>query len=277
MAKTKDDPVDDLYGAPLEEFVARRDALAKALKADGDKERAAAVKKLPKPTRAAWAVNRLVRDKPAEIRALLDAGAALEGAQQELLGGADRAVLRGAADAARRLVEALAAEADADGATQDKVRATLHAATVDGGVRAEVAEGRVVKERAAAGFGGLDGIELPAGAGAPASRSKTTKKSSKAAGQKREAAAPARAPAAPEPPPPPPKPKGPTKAQRDALRRANEAEARAERAVDGARRALEQVEKTIAARRRELEEAETSLSEAQARRERAEQAAAPRE
>jgi hypothetical protein len=165
---------------------------------------------------------------------------------------------------ARRLVEALAAEADADGATQDKVRATLHAATVDGDVREEIARGRVVKERAAAGFGGLEGIELPPGgavrAPAPA---KTTKKGRKAA---------------PEPEPaPPPKPKGPTKAQRDALRRANEAEARSERAVDGARRALEQVEKTIAARRRELEEAETALAEAQARRERAELAAAPRE
>jgi hypothetical protein len=261
MAKTHDDPVDDLYGAPLEEFVTRRDALAKALKAGGDKEGAAAVKKLPKPTRAAWAVNRLVRDKPAEVRALLDAGEALEGAQQQLLKGADRQVLRGAADAARRLVEALAAEADADGATQDKVRATLHAATVDVGVREEIAQGRVVKERAAVGFGGLEGIELPPGTAAP---TKITKKKD------------AEQAAEPEPAPPPPKPKGPTKAQRDALRRANEAEARAERAVDGARRALEQVEKTIDARRRALEEAETALREAQARRERAEQAAAPR-
>jgi hypothetical protein len=264
MAKTQDDPVDDLYGAPLEEFVARRDALAKALKAGGDKEGAAAVKKLPKPTRAAWAVNRLVRDKPAEVRALLDAGEALEGAQQQLLQGADRQVLRGAADAARRLVEALAAEAEADGATQDKVRATLHAATVDGGVREEIAQGRVVKERAAVGFGGLEGIELPPGTAAD----ETTKKQVKGA---RPAAEPEPAPA-----PPPPKPKGPTKAQRDALRRANEAEARAERAVDGARRALEQVEVTIAARRRDLEQAEEALADAQRRRERAEQAAAPR-
>ena len=183
MAKTQDDPVDDLYGAPLEEFVPRRDALAKALKAGGDKEGAAAVKKLPKPTRAAWAVNRLVREQPAEVRALLDAGEALEGAQQQLLKGADREVLRGAADAARRLVEALAAEADADGATQDKVRATLHAATVDGDVREEIAArarregargGRVRRaggDRAAAGRGGAgaragqDGQEGPQGAG----------------------------------------------------------------------------------------------------------------
>ena len=271
MPKTKDDPVDDLYGAPLEEFVARRDALAKALKADGDKEGAAAVKKLPKPTRAAWAVNRLVRDKPDEMRALLEAGEALAGAQQQLLGGADREVLRGAADAARRLVEALAAEADADGPTQDKVRATLHAATVDGDVREQIAQGRVVKERAASGFGGLEGVVAPPSSPSRA-RSKDTKKP-KASGK---AAARAAEPPAPPPPPAPPKPKGPTKAQRDALRRANEGEARAERAVDGARRALAQVEATVAARRRDLEEAEAALSDAQRRRERAEQGAAPR-
>src|SRR4051812_19215580 len=236
MPKAKDDPVDDLYGAPLEEFVGRRDALAKELRSGGDREGAAAVKKLPKPTRAAWALNRLVRDRPDEVRALIDAGAALEGAQQQLLEGADRQVLRGAAEAARRLVEALAAEADADGATQDKVRATLHAATVDPEVRAQLAEGRVVKERAAAGFGGLD--LMPGTGAAPTKTTKKTKGRAKGGGR---AAAAKTPPAPPPPPPPPPKPKGPTKAQRDALRRANEAEARAERAVDGARRALAQV------------------------------------
>lgn len=269
MPKATDDPAEDLYGAPLEEFVARRDALAKELRASGDRDGAAAVKKLPKPTRAAWAVNRLVRDRPDEIRALLTAGKTLEGAQQQLLEGADREVLRDAAEAARRLVEALAVASGADGATQDKVRATLHAATVDGDVRAEVAEGRVVKERAAAGFGGLDALSAGgatrarARSGAPAKGRPTAKR---AAARPGAASAPQAA-----------KPKGPTKAQRDALRRANEAEARAERAVDGARRALAQVEKTVEARRRDVEEAEAALADAQGRRERVEQAAAPRE
>jgi hypothetical protein len=269
----KDDAADDLYGAPLDEFVSRRDALAKELRAGGDRDGAAAVKKLPKPTRAAWAVNRLVRDRPDEIRALLHAGEALEGAQRQLLGGADREVLREAAEAARRLVEALAAASDADGATQDKVRATLHAATVDGDVRAEVAEGRVVRERAAAGFGGLG---APGdGTAAPAPRARSGAKVKRTIGAKvakeRVGGEAAAAPAAP------PRPKGPTKAQRDALRRANEAEARAERAVDGARRALAQVEKTIEARRSELEDAEAALADAQRRRERAEAAATPRD
>jgi hypothetical protein len=250
-----DDPIDELYGVELEEFVSARTALAQRLRSDGDREGAAAVKKLAKPTRAAWAVNRLVRERPEEIAALVEAGAALEGAQEQLLDGADAEVLRGAAVAARALVDALAAEAPVDGAARDKVRATLHAATVDAEVRAEVAAGQVVKERSAAGFGGLDAL-IAAGRGREdggATKAKATK---------------------PESPPEPPKPKGPDKRElrrrRDALRRAAEAEADAESAVAGARRALEQVEATRTARRRDLEEAEVKLADAQARRERAE-------
>jgi hypothetical protein len=267
-----EDPIDALYAADLEDFVAQREALAKRLRAEGDREGAAAVKKLVKPTRAAWAVNRLVRDHPHEVRALVAAGEALAGAQEQLLDGADAGVLRGAAEAARALVDALAAQAPVDGPSRDKVRATLHAATVDAQVRAEVAAGRVLKERSAAGFGGLEAL-VAAGRGAagaaPATPAKGKRAGARAKGARK---------AAPEPEPPPPKPRGPdareVRRRRDALRRANEAEADAESAVDGARRALEQVEATLAARRRDLEAAEAALSSARTRRERAEEAAA---
>jgi hypothetical protein len=253
-----DDPIDLLYGLALEDFVARRDALAKEIRAGGDRERAAAIKRLAKPTRAAWAVNRLARERPDEVRALVEAGEALAGAQEALLGGADADVLRGAAEAARALVDALAAQAPVDGATRDKVRATLHAATVDEEARAEVAAGRVLKERSASGFGGLEAL-IAAGAGnAPASRPRPAARS--------------KAKATPAPQPKGPDPREVRK-RRDALRRANEAEADAESAIDGARRALDQVEATIAARRRDLEEAEGALSDARGRRERAERAA----
>lgn len=265
-----DDPAAALYGLDLEEFIGARDALAKELRAGGDREGAAAVKKLAKPTRAAWAVNRLVRDRPDEIAALVEAGAALAGAQEQLLDGADADVLRSAATAARALVDALAAEAPVDGAARDKVRATLHAATVDAEVRAEVAAGRVVKERSAAGFGGLDAL-IAAGRG---SENGGPVRAAKRRGTKGRGTT-----VAPEPTDaPPPRPKGPDKRElrrrRDALRRATEAEADAESAVAGARRALEQVEATLTARRDALEEAEATLADAQARRERAERAAA---
>jgi hypothetical protein len=267
-----DDPAAHLYGLDLEEFISARDALVKELRAGGDREGAAAVKKLAKPTRAAWAVNRLVRDRPDEIAALVAAGTALAGAQEQLLDGADADVLRSAAVAARALVDALAAEAPVDGAARDKVRATLHAATVDADVRAEVAAGRVVKERSAAGFGGLEAL-LAAGRGRedggvpakPAKRRGT--KGRVAAGEP-----------APQDAPAPPKAKDPDKRElrrrRDALRRATEAEADAESTVAGARRALEQVEATLTARRDALDEAESTLADARARRERAEDAAA---
>src|SRR3954468_24206958 len=154
---TDEDPrIGALYGLPLERFVPERDALAKTLRADGDRDGAAAVKKLPKPTQPAWAVNVAVRDDPAAAEALADAARALQEAQEELLAGGDAAVLRGAAERARAAVDALAAAAPAGSeATAEKVRATLHAATVDPEVLAEVAAGRVVRERVASGFGGL--------------------------------------------------------------------------------------------------------------------------
>jgi hypothetical protein len=256
------DPVDELYGLDLEDFTAARDALAKELRAAGDKERAAEVKKLPKPTRAAWAVNRLARERPEEIGALVAAGEALSGAQEQLLEGADAAVLREAATAARRLVDALADSAAVDSdAAREKVRATLHAATVDPDVRAAVAAGRVVKEQAAVGFGGLEALaaslpDAPAPKRAAAGKAKPAKPSRK--DEARARAARARAAAR----------------LRDDLRRAKEAEATAQDAVAGARRALEQVEETVERRRAELENAEQALSAARARRERAEQAAA---
>jgi hypothetical protein len=245
-----DEPIDRLYGLPLEEFVAARDALAKELRAAGDRDEATAVKKLAKPTRAAWAVNMLARSHADEVRALVDAGAALAGAQEELLGGAEPAVLRQAAEAARALVDALAAQAPVDGATRDKVRATLHAATVDAEAREEVASGRVLKERAASGFGGLDALV------AAAASTKAKGGRAKASGES----------AGPDP--------REVRRRRDALRHANEAEAQAESAVDGARRSLEQVEATVAARKRDLRDAEAALAEARDRRERAERAAA---
>ncbi|QEC47602.1 hypothetical protein FSW04_08450 [Baekduia soli] len=278
-----DDPVDELYGLPPADFVAQRDALARRLRQDGDRERAVAVKALGRPTRAAWAVNRLVRDRPEEIGALLEAGEALAAAQEQLLDGADAGVLRAAAEASRRLVDALAQEAEADGATRDRVRATLHAATVDPAVRAEVAAGRLTKERSASGFGPeAPGDRRRSGARGAGRRAATGRKGAAGGGRgaaaarngkdKDNGAAASAKAATREPPAPRPDPRV-ARRRRDALRRAKEAEATAQGAVAGAQRALEQVEATVQERRRDLERAEAALSAARARRERAEQAA----
>ena len=114
-----DADVDRLFGLPLERFVAERDALAKALRADGRRDEAAAVKALAKPSVAAWAVNQAVRARPAEARALWAAGDALAGAQEDLLAGrGDALALR---DAAR-------GEQAARGALVDAARGLLNEA-----------------------------------------------------------------------------------------------------------------------------------------------------
>src|SRR3954447_12187049 len=184
---TDEDPrIGELYGLPLDRFVPERDALAKALRADGDREGAEAVKKVPKPTQPAWAVNIAVRDDPAATEALAGAAQALQEAQEELLAGGDPAGLREAAEQARAAVDALAAAAPSGSeATAEKVRATLHAATVDPEVLAEVSAGRVAQERMASGCGAL--ADAVARSGAPARR-RTEKKDDAGAAAAREEA-----------------------------------------------------------------------------------------
>src|SRR4051794_12782027 len=151
-----DERVDALYGLPLERFVPERDALAKELRAEGDKAAAEEVRRLQKPTRAAWAVNRAIREQPEAARALADSARLLAEAQQESLGGGDGSALREAGERARAAVDVLVAAAPwGSESMADKVRETLHAATVDPEVLAEVAAGRVAREQMASGFGAL--------------------------------------------------------------------------------------------------------------------------
>src|SRR5688500_1536138 len=66
-----------LFAVPPEKFMETREALAKQLKAVGDKEGAARVKAQHKPSRAAHALNRLAREARPELDALFEAGHAL--------------------------------------------------------------------------------------------------------------------------------------------------------------------------------------------------------
>jgi hypothetical protein len=59
--------LDELYRAPFDEFIARRDALVKELRKDGKRDEADAVKKLKKPALSAWALNQLPRDAIEEL------------------------------------------------------------------------------------------------------------------------------------------------------------------------------------------------------------------
>jgi hypothetical protein len=174
LAQAKlDAHIDRLYGLPLDEFVLQRDALAKQLRADGDRDAASAVKALRKPTAGAWALNQAVRRRREETGALLAAGERLRAAHQALLSGGGRDKLREAMGEQRALsnvladcAEAIASETGKSGpALKERVRSTLHAAALDDDVRSDLAAGRLVREREAVGLGGVFG---ESGAAAPA-------------------------------------------------------------------------------------------------------------
>jgi hypothetical protein len=154
--------IDRLYALPLDQFVAARDELARALRRADRRPDADRVKGLRKPTVGAWALNQAVRTRRDDLRELLDAGDALRVAQERLLAGGDRADLREAGERERELVSRLAeaavaigGEAGRSGALEPRLRATLHAAALDESARAELAAGRFVREREPVALGAV--------------------------------------------------------------------------------------------------------------------------
>src|ERR687895_2090311 len=170
------DPVDEaagrLYGLPLEDFTRERDALARELRKAKERDTAAVIAKLPKPSQAAWAANRLARERRDLIDDLLAAGDALREAQEAALSGGGADALRDAAAAERRAVDALvtaAKELRPSGrkpseTTLDRLRNTLHAAAADDEVRAALDAGRLVEDAQGGSAWGL----LPGAADADA-------------------------------------------------------------------------------------------------------------
>jgi hypothetical protein len=157
--------IDRLYAGPPAEFTAARKALAKRLRADGEKAAAMRVEDLRKPTAAAGIVNRLARDERMNVRALLTAGERLREAQVKLLrGGSPDAVHKAAADE-RKAIAALLSAARKQGVGDSVVRRveeTLRAAAVDEDARRQIEEGRLTHELEPVGFG-LAGMPKPTG------------------------------------------------------------------------------------------------------------------
>jgi hypothetical protein len=253
--------IDRLYGVPLDEFVRDRDELVKRLRREGEREAADRVKGLRKPSAGAWALNQAVRRRRKETDALLAAGERLRQAHESLLSGGDPAELREAMQEERNLAsgladcaEAIASETGKSGpALRERVRSTLHAATVDEEAREELTRGRFVREREAAGLG-------PFGAGAtgaapPRSRTKRARvpaKDDRAGGAGKRAGAPARATA------------GDGSRGAGAAAKERSAAAREEAAAQERRERLAEAERSLEEARAALEEAEASHREAAA-------------
>jgi hypothetical protein len=145
----------ELYALPPEEFVKARDTRARELKADGKRDEADAVRKLRKPTLAAWAVNQLARERELDVRRLLKAGERL----QE--GGADASDFAAArqeeSDVIRRLLRGAREVLEAAGhkpsdSMLESVSSMLRSAAVDEQGRTLLAEGRVTQELEPGGF-----------------------------------------------------------------------------------------------------------------------------
>src|SRR4051794_14449374 len=144
MADPVDEAAAELYGLPYDDFVAERNARAKALRKAGDKAAADEVAKLPKPSQVAWVANQLARSGADE---LLDAGEALRKAQ---LGGGGREALREATAAERAAVEEMLEQAkelrSLSRDATDRLRALLHAVAGDEDLRELFESGRLVAE-----------------------------------------------------------------------------------------------------------------------------------
>jgi hypothetical protein len=161
---------DELYALTPAEFTAARDERARLARQAGQRDDAAAIKKLARPTTSAWLVNQLSREAPDRLGRLVEVGEALEVAQRTLAG--DR--LRELSGQRRNVINDLLPQAAeiasragqaASAVVMGEVRATLEAALADSAARAAVQSGRLTKPLAYAGLGEVDltaALALPA-------------------------------------------------------------------------------------------------------------------
>ena len=247
---------DDLYGLDPAEFVAARDARSRAARDAGSVSLAGQIAALRKPTTAAWAINLLVRRRGADLQRLLSLADHLRS------GDRDPARMREVSRTAQRVVTAVTRLADdltaehgrpLGPALSDQVRATLRAAMADPEAAAVVLSGRLVTTLQANALAGL-GMGAPTDlSGAVAVPTSVTSLAARGrdrvrggdAGRHERALATAQ------------------QERDDAVRRADEARERAERAHADVQRLSEQRDELAAAidrARRALREQEDRLA-----------------
>jgi len=146
----------ELYGLLPDEFTAARNERSRAARGD-DRDLAARIQDLKRPSPPAWLVNQLVRHRPDQLDAVLELGAELRAAQDDL----DAAQLAQLAKQRRQLVSAVAHDAaelaeelgnPVRGPVLDAVAQTLQAAMSDVAAAAAVRSGRLVRGLEAVGL-----------------------------------------------------------------------------------------------------------------------------
>jgi hypothetical protein len=163
---TVEDALDDLYGAPLEDFVAERKRLAKRL----DGEEAKAFAKARKPNVAAWVLNQLARRERRDVDLLLDAGHRLRQAQAGVLRGSEKGAFEDArrkeSDALKRLTKAAErllrdTRGTVGAGVLSQINEGLRAAAISEEGRELLARGRFVEPPQSTGFDAFAGIDVP--------------------------------------------------------------------------------------------------------------------
>jgi hypothetical protein len=166
----------ELRQVPPESFVATRDALSRQLRQTGDREAAAEVRRLRRPSPALWALNQLSVVAPDRVTALVRAGESLRATTQAALQGEQAALGRLSSEHAR-LVEELTGRgmevlatlpAAATSDTRSRLWTMLRVASLDPDLAPALASGSLAAEPVSTGFDGLLGFEVAA----PASRAK---------------------------------------------------------------------------------------------------------
>ncbi len=177
MVEVLEDVARRLYALPFDEFVPARTVAAKDAAAS-DRPLSQAIRELPKPSVAAWAVNMLAHHRPEAVQQLSDLGQTMQDAQASL----DAAALRELARERRKLLgEAvtaarLAAEGHGrkiSGPVATEVEETLRAATADPAAAAAVQSGMLLRVLSADGVDQVDlngAVAVPSALGTPLAR-----------------------------------------------------------------------------------------------------------
>jgi hypothetical protein len=297
-----DDGLDQLYAAPLVDFVKVRDRHAADLRKQGDKARAAEVKALSKPTPAAWAVNQVARTAPQAVQRLLEASDRMARLQLRAADPEARRRFEQATTEHRQTLGELVEQASAalgeagqtaTPAVLERVSNNLRWGALDDDARPLLQRGRLQRDLAPAGFGAFtsdddaEGEEEPtidlgralaprAAPPGPPAASRPTTAPPPAAGRPASATPPARgAPAERTPPPAARTPAAPRINSgtlrlrlRESDQRIKQIERELERhaeAVRTARAALDDLERRASSARQTLRAAEAAQSEAQDR------------
>jgi hypothetical protein len=173
-----EDVAQELYGLAPEEFTSARNARVKEARDAGDRDLAAAVQGLRKPTTGAWLLNRFVRRHDDEVAQVLALGERLREAQGTL----GAAELRALDQQRRQLTAAVARQVRSLGEAQGRrvstqvtadVEETLRSAMVDEAAGRALASGLLTDTFSATGIEPVDltrVVALPAAGAAPAPR-----------------------------------------------------------------------------------------------------------